>query len=272
MTLCPFVFLWTKTVLPPLKLQPGEVASAHWVPIRIMLSPSSRTVKYINSSDRIMKRGGPVSKLVLQSILGSIEFSAITLLPSESIHCSSSEEFFPREDLIQLQSKKSYFDRIFNWNTTGKRNQLIKTDPLLLWGLTLGILVDFFHLMPPYNAIELWSYPTFTNYDVRLVINILTRSLRRRNRDSLKIDFSTSLTVIDNETNAVPNKNSVSVGGLVCMAEIIQKSRFNQSHIVGTLLDGYYDMLRRGAIIAASLRVAGVISLAYIIFKGYKRV
>ncbi|RKF61342.1 Uncharacterized protein C14C4.10c [Erysiphe neolycopersici] len=272
LTLCPFVFLWTKPVLPPLQLQPGEVASIHWVPLRIMLSSSSRTYKYIDSADRILQRGGPVSKIVLQSLLGSIQFSAIELLPSESLHCTSSEEFFPRENLIQLQSKKSFFNRIFDWGILGKQDKLASNDPLLLWGLTLGIFVDFLHLLPASNAIELWSYPTFTNYDVQLIVSILTWSLRRRNKDSLKVESGAKLTAIDDENEAVPIENSLCVQGLDGTTEVLKKSRFkNQSHIVGILLDGYYDMLRRGAIIAAGLRVASIFSLAFIIVKSYKR-
>lgn len=272
LTLCPFVFLWIKPVLPPLQLQPGEVASIHWVPLRTMLSSSSRTYKYVHSADRIMKRGGFVSKVVLQSMLGSIQFSAIELLPSESLYCSSSEEFFPRENFMQSQSKTSLFNGIFNWSFSRKWDQYRKNEPLLLWGLTLGIFVDFLHLLPPYNAIELWSYPTFTNYDVQLIINILTRSLRRRNKDLLKVGNSVNLTAIDNETEAVPIGNSLCVQELDGTADFLQKSRLkNQSHIVGILLEGYYDMLRRGAIIAAGLKVASIISLAYVIIKRYKR-
>ncbi|POS87524.1 hypothetical protein EPUL_001942, partial [Erysiphe pulchra] len=272
LTLFPFVFLWTKPVLPPLQLQPGEVASIHWVPLRIMLSSSSRTFKYINSADRIMQRGGLVSKVVLQFILGSIRFSAIELVPSESLHCSSSEEFFPRENLTQSVSKKSFLNGIFDWSISKKRVKITRHDPLLLWGLTLGIFVDFLHLLPPYNAIELWSYPTFTNYDVRLIIKILTRSLRQRNKDSLKVQSGANLTAIDNETEAVPIDNTLCVQGLDSTTEILQKSRFkDQSHIVGILLDGYYDMLRRGAIIAAGLRFVTFILLACIIVKSYGR-
>jgi hypothetical protein len=34
--------------------------------------------------------------------------------------------------------------------------------PLLLWGLTLGILADFLDMLPPHQAVQLWKYPTFT--------------------------------------------------------------------------------------------------------------
>jgi hypothetical protein len=52
--------------------------------------------------------------------------------------------------------------------------------PLLLWGLTLGIFVDFTQLVAPQAAQRLWSYPTFSAPDVHFWLVLLSRAFRRR--------------------------------------------------------------------------------------------
>lgn len=43
MVLCPFVFLYMTPGREEMEMQPAEVASVHWVPLRVLLSPASRT-------------------------------------------------------------------------------------------------------------------------------------------------------------------------------------------------------------------------------------
>jgi hypothetical protein len=52
--------------------------------------------------------------------------------------------------------------------------------PLLLWGLTLGIVVDFAQLVAPQAAQGLWSYPTFSAPDVHFWLVLLSCAFRRR--------------------------------------------------------------------------------------------
>lgn len=236
MVLCPFVFLWTQPDMPPLKLQPTEVASTHWVPLRVLLSPSARTFEYVDVSDRFAGSGW-LRRTLMWSILGQMRFSAIRLIPSESLYCSSTAEFFPPEP---LQENLPCGRRLYNWCRGDHTLPAESTRPLLLWGLTLGMLADFLDQLPPHNAVKLWVYPTFTSFDARWIINILTRSLKRRNAARLQ---SGNQTAIDGETEAVATGD-------------IQEGPKNtkRPYAVGVMLEGYYDMLRRGVWIAASVR------------------
>ncbi|RKF55053.1 Uncharacterized protein C14C4.10c [Golovinomyces cichoracearum] len=275
MVLCPFVFLWTKATVPPLKLQPGEVASLHWVPLRTLLSPSSRTYKYVHTSDRFVQKGGILSRTILRYTLGLMQFSAVRLLPSESLYCSSTKEFFPKENLTKSEHKTSFISKIIGQSSTKWNDSFSRNEPLLLWGLTLGILVDFLNQLSPYNAMELWSYPTFTNYDARLIISILTMSLKRRNKSLLRIQSSsTDQSTIDTEIEKVPIKDfSFSTAQTSDQIKILQEYQHkNQSDVVGIMLDGYYDKVRRGAIIAISLRTIGALSIMFIILKKYIKI
>ncbi|KAK0127670.1 hypothetical protein ONS96_007189 [Cadophora gregata f. sp. sojae] len=273
MVLCPFVFLWTEPELPPFKLQPGEVASTHWVPLRILLSPSSRTYEYVDVSDRFARRGGVVLKSIIRSILGKMRFSAIRLVPSESLYCSSTAEFFPPEDSdSDTAPKASVGSRLYTWYLGDHAGSADKARPLLLWGLTLGMLADFLDQMPPHNAVKLWSYPTFTSLDVRWIINIVTAPLKKRNRQRLQGARVENQTAMDSETEAVATgDNPWFIGGLSNGMKSPNKG-INQtkSYAVGVMLEGYYDTARKGIWIAASFRLLAAAALTFQLVRRYR--
>lgn len=270
MVLCPFVFLWIKPELPPFHLQPTEVASTHWVPLRVLLSPSSRTYEYVDVSDRFARRGGAAVKTIIRSILGKMRFSAIRLIPSESLYSSSTAEFFsPPEDRKEAVTATSITSRMYSWYLGDHAGAADRTRPLLLWGLTLGVLADFLDQLPPYNAVQLWSYPTFTSFDVRWIINILTFSLKRRNKGRLQ----GNQTAVDDGTEAVATgDNPWFIGGLSDgMRPLKRGDNAKKSYAVGVMLEGYYDMARRGVWIAASVRFIATIVLGYHILRRYRK-
>lgn len=273
MVLCPFVFLWMKPDMPPLKLQPTEVASTHWVPLRVLLSPSVRTYEYVDVSDRFARQGGPVVRAVIRSVLGKMRFSAIRLIPSESLYCSSTEEFFsPPEASTARPAQTSLGLKLYNWYLGDHAGSAEKARPLLLWGLTLGMLADFLDQLPPHNSTKLWSYPTFTSLDVRFVINLLSHSLKKRNEKRLE-NHGIQNTAMDSETEAVASgDNPWFIGGLSNGMEASKKGKnSSKSYAVGILLEGYYDMARRGVWIAASVRLIGSLSLIAFIIRRYLR-
>jgi len=273
MVLCPFVFLWTEPELPPFKLQPTEVASTHWVPLRILLSPSSRTYEYVDVSDRFARRGGVVTKSIIRSILGKMRFSAIRLVPSESLYCSSTAEFFPPEHTHGgAASKTSVGSKLYKWYLGDHAGSADKARPLLLWGLTLGMLADFLDQMPPHNAVRLWSYPTFTSIDVRWIINVLTGPLKMRNRQRLQNTSIGNQTAMDSETEAVATgDNPWFIGGLSNgMKSSSKGTNQTRSYAVGVMLEGYYDMARRGIWIAASFRLLATLALTYQLVRRYR--
>ncbi|KAK4631935.1 hypothetical protein CLAFUW4_03304 [Fulvia fulva] len=191
LVLCPYVFLVTQHEIPPLKLQPTEVASTHWVPLRSLLSPSQRTIAFEDVSSRIANQETGVKKWMLSMILGKMMFAAINLEPTESLHSVES----PAQDTLQ-DNRHARLGRIDQLNELGSRlwrsdlfNQFPppKNDgPLLLWGLTLGVVSDFLDLVPPHNALELWTYPSFTPLDVRFAVWLLTYNFKNRKRAELQ--------------------------------------------------------------------------------------
>jgi hypothetical protein len=272
MVLCPFVFLWIEPDLPRLKLSPGEVASTHWVPLRILLAPSSRTYEYVDVSDRFARHGGLVLKAILKSVLGMMQFSAIRLIPSESLYCSSTAEFFSPPEASAQHLGLSVKDRLYNWYRGDHAGSSDRTRPLLLWGLTLGMLADFLDQLPPNNAVQLWSYPTFTSLDVRWIINILTLRLKRRNQARLQNGGIQNQTAMDAETEAVATgDNPWFIGGLSDgMKRPSRGTNATRSYAVGIMLDGYYDMARVGVWTAVAGRTIATVSLGLYIIKRFK--
>ncbi|CEJ54675.1 hypothetical protein PMG11_00972 [Penicillium brasilianum] len=250
MVLCPFVFLTTRTDCPTLKLQPTEVASTHWIPLRALLSPSLRTVEYVDMSQRFARQGGYLSRLAVRALMGWMQFSAVRLLPSETQQCTSVPGFVPDETTKQ----KSLISRFKAWTLSNQADSGDLNRPLLLWGLTLGVLADFLDMLPPHSAVELWKYPTFTAPDLRFIVSILTYKLRKRNKQQVKLGARPTDTAVDSETAALRvspsaeghDHNEVGIGGLGVGRYYGpgDHTADGTSYAVGIMLRGYYQRLR----------------------------
>jgi 8-oxo-dGTP pyrophosphatase MutT (NUDIX family) len=191
LVLCPYVFMVTTHETPPLKLQPSEVAATHWVPLRSLLSPAQRTIAFEDVSSRLANQETGVKKWMLSMILGKMIFAAINLEPSESLHCAESPADYTLQDnrhtLVTLRHLcGSLAHRVWRADIFGQFPPPRNEGPLLLWGLTLGVVSDFLDLIPPHNALELWTYPTFTPLDVRFAVWLMTYNFKHRKRIELQ--------------------------------------------------------------------------------------
>lgn len=260
MVLCPFIFLTTRGDSPTLRMQPTEVASTHWIPLRALLSPSQRTVEYVDVSQRFARQGGIFSRLAIRSLMGRMQFSAIQLLPSETQQCTTTPGFLPDD-----QSNPCTLQRLKRWLWSNQVESNHTGDPLLLWGLTLGILADFLDMLPPHRAVQMWKYPTFTVPDLRLIVSLVTYHLRKRNASNVNMGARPSDTVSDGETAALLDKknndhdhNEVGIGGLGVGRYYGTSDRATDrtSYAVGILLRGYYARLRMAIWVFLAWRVA----------------
>jgi hypothetical protein len=268
MVLCPFVFLYTKPDTPPLRLQPTEVASTHWVPFRVLLSPSVRTYEYVDTTERFARQGGFILRSLIHFTLGRMRFSAVRLIPSESVYCTSTEEFFPTK-AAGTAGKSSLTERLYKWSHGDHPSSSNESRPLLLWGLTLGILADFLDKLPPHNAVQLWSYPTFTTWDAQLIINILTAGLKKRNKSRL---LSSNQTAIDSLAEAiVPSEDDAQLTSRVSDGAKSDSGHISRSCAVGIMLDGYYDKLRTAARITAAARTLTSLALIVYIIRRFRQ-
>ncbi|KAI4801274.1 hypothetical protein E4T44_11636 [Aureobasidium sp. EXF-8845] len=259
MVLCPYVFLITRHALPPLRLQPTEVASTHWVPVRSLLDPSQRTVHTEDVSNRLAKQERGLKKLALGVMLGEMEFSAIQLLPTESLYCHESPIDDTNRSNIGLPRK--VMENLITIIDPPLQPPPPQQQPLILWGLTLGVVADFLDLLPPHNALELWTYPTFTMPDIRAVIWLTTYNFRKRPSATAVGEGPDAVSMSDNER--CEQCNEVGMEGL-SSGRSLRGHSFESA--VGTMLDGYYTCMRRGVTYALGFRVLGIASIVALLW------
>ena len=267
MVLCPFVFLLTRYDLPPLRLQPSEVSSVHWVSMRALLAPSLRTYERADVADRLARRGGGFLRSVLRLMLGQMLFAAVRLIPSESVHCSSAPGFIP----LQTTKSLSTFleDAIVPLFSRDYASSSKYDRPLLLWGLTHGIVADFLDLLPTSNSFKLWTWPTFSPWDLRLMVWFMTYRLHKRKVQELDFKQQGSPTVIEEGLDTLgAQKNrwqphGVHMDGLGLNGSQHASHPASSAGAIGHLLEGHYDLLRRAVAVTLMMRLglgAGVLA------------
>ena len=269
MVLCPYVFLLTRHDIPPLRLQPTEVASTHWVPLRALLSPRQQTCEYQDVSARLTTGQSTVKRHVLHSMLGQMKFCAIHLIPSESLHASNVPDFIPQ---VKAAETTSYLARLRSLMGLPAAGQSLISPPLLLWGLTLGVLTDFLHMFPPHYAFNVWTYPTFSPLDIRLAIWLLSYRFRKQKEKELFSSFDKTLQTVDAHSEAMASLNDWSIrarrvepgpGQASTRMPDTETSCRLETSGVSLMLEGYYDIVRQAVRYTLVARCAIVAVIAY---------
>jgi hypothetical protein len=258
MVLCPFVFVLTSPESPSLSLQPAEVAATHWVPIRSLLCTSLRTRELVEVSSRFGKSTSPQVSWVLRLLLGKMMFSAIRLVPSESL-------FTPSSPPVRRYSsaKASFFSRLARGAIRIPLSPG-SSGPLLAWGISLGVLVDLLEMLPPHNAVELWRFPTFTAPDLRLLIYLFTYRLRKDNARLLNSGTWPSRTAVDESNLAI----AISEAEPVHIKPDHTHTRetgtvMRQSPALNLMISGYYERMNIAIAVFLVLRFTTAAALGY---------
>ena len=285
MVLCPFIFVLTGQNVPVVQPQPTEVAAIHWVSLRALLSPTLRASEAVDISARCAKQVGPTMRKLIRWTMGRMMFSAVRLLPTESVYASSIPGFIPTEGGDNLSTLSGWAQAPFgvpSSNSVQKR-QLTFQQPLILWGLTLGVLADLLDQLPPYNAVALWKYPTFTVPDLRIIVYLMTFQFRKNTAEAFSsgswysekhaLQRRPSQTALDGTSQAlaVPSSELAPAMGPESASAPMpitsearsdtpkrtKRSSFNKNsagigdlgvgkspeHAVGKLMHGYYDRI-----------------------------
>ena len=148
---------------PPLYLQPTEVESAHWVPLRHLQRLDLRTFQRCDVSERFNRIRGRFSRHVLRLAVGQFCFTAIHLPPAESVYSAQFDS--ASEPRLSTELRPANLSLRTFWPSP--RTRLLRDNPILLWGLTLGIAADFLELMAPIGLSNIWDIPTLSKWDVR---------------------------------------------------------------------------------------------------------
>jgi hypothetical protein len=271
MVLCPYIYLLTSPTYPAQRLQPTEVASTHWVSLRALQAPSLRTHEYADVSARLAKSELGIKRWFLQSMLSKMMFAAIQLVPSNSTYCATIPEFIPSggsPDVGALGKAREVL--------RGSEGRDVGRPPLLLWGLTLGVVSDLLEHLPPHNALELWTYPTFTNWDVRFVMWAMSYRFRKQKAVEMSTQVgigleTTSVPVIDAEVAEKPGE--VGIAGLGVGRSWGRTGRAKmvaRNAAVNSMLEGYYPIVRKAVATALVARIGLVVGFAVVLERKYR--
>ncbi|PVH92295.1 hypothetical protein DM02DRAFT_476804, partial [Periconia macrospinosa] len=284
MVLCPYLYLLTSPTYPSQRLQPTEVASTHWVPLRALQSPSLRTHEHADVSARLARSELGIKRWFLHGMLSNMMFAAIRLLPSHSNYCATIPGFIP-DSGPTTQTHKTKSSSSSSSSQTQHHHH--HPPPLLLWGLTLGVVSDLLEHLPPHNALELWTYPTFTSWDVRFVMWALSYRFRAQKSREMTTeqtlpnipsitpeDVETNPSILDptspsppqqhhhQETHYQPAQVEVGIAGLGLGRHWGRTGRARmlaRGAAVNSMLEGYYPIVRRAVALALVGRVGALV-------------
>ena len=274
MVLCPFVFLLLRHDIPPLTLQPTEVHSTHWVPIRSLLSPALQSIESAEISDRLkVQQRSPLIRALLRIFIGRLIFTSRLLTPSESLHSTSTLDNLPTtlrtapatnnttitsdKPFTHLTERLSLTLRSLTRRQNPSASGVI-SGPYPLWGLTLGIVADLLHQLSSFSSTtststdtsSLWSWPTFSHWDIRFILWLLTYRIRRRE--------DTGLATRDHD--AEPRRAAAAqteIKGIDGTTSAV--SAWRPSPAAAQLPDEYFRLMRTAVVYALLLRASAAL-------------
>jgi len=259
MVLCPFVYLLLRQDVPPLALQPEEVHSAHWVSIRALLSPVFRTHERCDVSDRFTRQRSQAAKALIRVTAGQLLFSAVHLNPSESLYSDSAA--LASNDKAASQSFKAY-RYAQTWLAIQTRGPMHRP-PLLLWGLTLGIVADFLGQIDMEATAKLWSWPTFSHWDIRAIVWMLTYNFRLRRVRELE-ELSEKQPAQESHVSGLDDTTST--------ISVVRHRQASEAGLAGAhMLDGYFQRMRKAVALAFSVRLGSLIFLVILLIRRLRR-
>ena len=299
MVLCPFVYLLLQPNVPPLSLQPAEVHSAHWVPLRWLLAPDLRTQERSDISDRLKPQRGPLAKHFIRATTGQLVFRATLLLPSESLYSMPAPEQTLKPGTEQNNkgniTSSAFLNSIYTLMAPLRTQTQPIIPPLRLWGLTLGIVSDLLEKIDVDEAATLWRWPTFSHLDIRLILWLSTRKLRKQLTTSTS-EFGKPLATsgranadgdVDEARNQgqIDGRESVKVNGMdgtthttttepvststsTSITNVEGKPKPQVGLPAAELLDEYFRRMRRSVMIALILRAnLAALVVGYLIWR-----
>ena len=262
MVLCPFVYLLMRHDIKPLSLQPSEVNSAHWIPLRNLFIPSYKTYVRCDVAERLTRRQGYIKQMMLRLLMGRMLFPAILLSPSESLHSLSVFHMLADSDLSS--STVAHAGAKFQAGIFSSTKAKLQP-PLLLWGLTLGIVQDLLTQFTHYDSSKLGVWPTFSHWDIRFMLWVMTYRFRRLRLNQLRPEY-------DGQTYLAKGIGAerVYASGVHTDQQLrlsIQPLKSISMH----LIDGYFEKVRKSIIVALVFRVGIASFVATSLAQRYKR-
>lgn len=192
---------------------------------------------------------------------GDMIFAAVRLHPAESKFATEIAEYAGTREKAEARGSNITAPLML------ARKKLAKTEDsgatLLLWGLTLGVVGDFLDMIPPYDTLQTWMYPTFTPIDLRFWLWLLSYNFRKRKEQEIVANnLTTDIKAPSTQDFLVEVYGTQRYYGRLRM-----DVRGPRNKAAATLLPGYVAFIRRAALIAGIVRATSAVALAIFVAK-----
>jgi len=194
-------------------------------------------------------------------LTGDMMFAAIRLHPSESKFSTEIAEYADERKNLEARGSNVTVPVIL----ARKQLEIVEDSgaSLLLWGLTLGVVGDFVDMLPPYDILQTWIYPTFTLVDVRFWLWLLSYNFRRRKEHEISSNSEKNTIAMPKEKELLVHFNDEQR----YFGRVRADARGLRNKSAASLLPGYIHYIRRAVILAGVLRVSSAAMLAFFIAK-----
>jgi len=275
MVLSPYVFVQTSPFSPIPDLQPSEVASAHWIPLSLLYTPTPKWgVTSVDIASRLAPKS-PAVRWALRVLVGKMDFRCI-LLPNKPIAVAETDE----DDEVtspRINPNGELIGDSIHGLEQGERPEL------KLWGLTLGMTLDLLAQMSsipgakPSAVKAQESLPSFSHLlrePMPTAYNIVARL-----RDELHLSPPPAATAMaPSMTSVFPRFSYPDVNFWIWVfgwryRTIVRswernigtglEQTFNWS---GMALGAFYSAVRRALVVAILLRALGFLSTFSVAF------
>lgn len=161
MTLCSFVFIVSGGAKSPkLTLQPSEIDRTFWIPVPHLYGKEAGTAGYevVNVGHRLRLHNNPLIPKFLHPFISTF------MVGNMLFGCTDLKD--PRDMVITVPGGPK--------------------PPYKLWGLTLGVIIDFLELIRPRTEAVHFRFPTMQAPDLRLILYIMSRRFRNEKMKELR--------------------------------------------------------------------------------------
>ncbi|KAL8992911.1 MAG: hypothetical protein Q9169_006744 [Polycauliona sp. 2 TL-2023] len=253
MVLCPFVFLQMRLDTEPLTLQPAEVHSAHWVPVRALTSPYLNNYIRSDVSGRFGRSDSDFIRPIARLLFGQVLIKGIDLVPTESVYCNTGADLLPSGPRVSTVASG-----ILPFLSSARSTWQNPSQQLILWGLTFGIVSDFLRILPSCDPSKLWAWPTLSHIDYQFSIWLFTYAYRKQKMREIESSYPAS----DGKMGAASGPGELDDTTFTTFQARSRKEV--QDSALLEMLGGYYDRAKTAVLLTFLLRIgAGGILAAW---------
>jgi len=133
-------------------------------------------------------------------------------------------------------------------------------------------------MLPPHNALQIWTYPTFTQLDVRFILWAMSYGFRKRKQKELEegaqampaVELGSDSVAMRDDAGSKPGEGRVEGMGLGrYYGRWAQDQKGSRSSAVGVLLGGYYEIIQKAVLVSFITRLSVIATAGFFTWKKF---